>query len=157
MKAIVTGSFDPITIGHIDLIKKASKEYDTVYVVALVNSSKKSMFSLDERKEIMVLSLSDIENVIVDAYDGLTVDYMHLHGIKNIIRCIRTESDRVYEQELAKAMKEYDSDFNTVFIQANERLAEISSTKVRELLSNDKPIDNYVHKNALSTILRFYK
>ncbi|MBO5373865.1 MAG: adenylyltransferase/cytidyltransferase family protein, partial [Clostridia bacterium] len=76
MKAIITGSFDPITIGHLEIIKKASTFFDELYVVALLNSEKEYMFTLEEKKEIMKLSLAEFKNIIIDAYDGLTADYM---------------------------------------------------------------------------------
>ena len=81
MDAIVTGSFDPMTIGHCELVRQASQMFDRVYVVALVNADKRHMFTLEQRKKIMELSVGEMENVIVDAYDGLTADYMHKKNI----------------------------------------------------------------------------
>ena len=77
MDAIVTGSFDPMTIGHCELVRLASEKFDKVYVVALVNANKKHMFTLEQRKDIIELSVREFKNVIADAYDGLTADYMH--------------------------------------------------------------------------------
>ena len=79
MKAIVTGSFDPFTLGHLEIVRYACSKFDTVYVVALINETKEYMFTLEERKKIIELSTLNFENVIVDAYDGLTSDYMHKH------------------------------------------------------------------------------
>ena len=100
MKAIVTGSFDPMTLGHCELVRLACEKFDTVYVVALVNANKKHMFTLEERKEIIELSTSDFHNVVADAYDGLTVDYMHKNGITQIVRGIKNESELEYEKNI---------------------------------------------------------
>ena len=134
MKAIVTGSFDPITVGHVDLIEKAAKRFDSVYVVALLNTKKSHMFTLDQRKELIALSTQDIDNVIPDAYDGLTADYMHNHGITHIVRCIRTEEDREYEENLAKIMNEIDKNFVTVFLEPDANMQNISSSIVRAII-----------------------
>ena len=156
MKAIITGSFDPITLGHVELVKKASNFFETLYVVALLNEKKKYIFSLNEKKEIMKLSLSDFENVIVDAYDGLTSDYMHNHGITKIVRGVRGDADREYEEKLAEAMKFYDENFETIIIESDDEYSHISSTYVRECLENSKSLDGIVHEKAKNKILEIF-
>ncbi len=157
MNAIVTGSFDPMTIGHIELIRQATKKFDKVFVVALINANKKHMFSLSQRKRIMELSVEEFENVIVDAYDGMTVDYMHKMNITQIVRGIKNSQEIEYETALAKAMREFDSKFNTNFIQCDEKYSKISSTLVREMLMKGENIEGYVHENAKDEILKMYK
>ena len=156
MKAIVTGSFDPMTIGHYELVKLASEKFDEVYVVALINANKKHMFTLAQRKEIIKLTVNDLPNVIPDAYDGLTVDYMHNKGITNIVRGIKNEQELEYEKNLAKIMNDYDSDFTTTFLVCDEKFNGISSTLVRKLLDNNESIRPIVHENAVEKILEFY-
>ena len=156
MKAIVTGSFDPMTKGHCELVRLACEKFDTVYVVALVNANKKHMFTLEQRKEIIELSTKEYPNVIVDAYDGLTVDYMHEKGITEIVRGVKNEQELEYENSLAKAMNEYDSDFHTTFLTCGDSVNGISSTLVRELLNDNKSIESIVHTNALNKIMEFY-
>lgn len=156
MDAIVTGSFDPMTIGHCELVRLASKKFDKVYVVALVNADKKHMFSLEQRKQIIELSVGDIENVIADAYEGLTVDYMHKMNITQIVRGIKNDREREYETNLARAMKEYDNKFETTFLKCDEKYSEISSTLVRSLLNNGESIKEYVHENAREKIIEMY-
>ena len=156
MKAIVTGSFDPMTIGHCELVRLASKKFDEIYVVALINANKKHMFTLEQRKEIIKLSTENLPNVIADAYDGLTVDYMHNNGITHIIRGIKNERELDYENNLAKIMKQFDKNFETIFFECDEKYNGISSTLVRNLLNNNESIDRYVNKNALEKILEYF-
>ena len=105
MDAIVTGSFDPMTIGHYEIIKQASKIFDRVFVVALVNANKAHMFTLEERKKIIELSTKEFENVVADAYDGLTADYMHENGITQIVRGIKNEQEIEYEEKLGNRVR----------------------------------------------------
>ena len=156
MNAIVTGSFDPMTLGHYELVKLASEKFDKVYVVALVNKDKNHMFTLEQRKKIIALTVGDLENVIADAYDGLTADYMHKMNITQIIRGIKNHQEIEYEKNLATAMKNYDENFETTFLQCDENLSYISSTLVRELLKNKKSIKGVVHDNALTDIVNMY-
>ena len=157
MKAIVTGSFDPITVGHIEIIKKIAHNYDEVYVVALMNEKKDYMFSLEERKEFINKSVSFIPNAIADAYDGLTADYMHKNKISIIIRGIRNENDLFYEKKLAIKMKEFDEDFETVFVKCDADFVHISSTAVREKIVKGEKITGLVHPNIENTILEIYR
>ena len=156
MNAIVTGSFDPMTMGHYELVKQACEKFDKVYVVALINAEKKHMFSLEQRKRIIELTISDFSNAIADAYDGLTADYMHKNGITQIIRGIKNENEIEYEKTLAMSMKEYDSSFETTFFICDEKYKDISSTVVRNLLNNNKSIEGYVHEKALIEINKLY-
>lgn len=157
MKAIMTGSFDPITVGHIEIIKKASKFFDDFYVVALVNEEKTYTFTLEEKKELMKLALSDMPYIKVDAYDGLTADYMHKHGITKIIRGIRSDSDEEYEKKLASLMKAYDPEFETIFIRSHGKYKSISSTFVREKLKKGENVNDLIPENALSRLIEIYQ
>jgi len=157
MDAIVTGSFDPMTIGHYEIIKQASKIFDRVFVVALVNANKAHMFTLEERKKIIELSTKEFENVVADAYDGLTADYMHENGITQIVRGIKNEQEIEYEEKLAKTMSEYDANFKTTFFKCDKRLENISSTLVRNMLKSNKSIKEYVHYNAFNAIVQMYQ
>lgn len=157
MKVIITGSFDPITLGHMEIIDYASKKYDEVYVVALVNENKRYMFSLPEKRKFIEDSVSEYKNVIADAYEGLTADYMHKNGIKHIIRGIRNENDKKYETILAEKMKEFDSEFETEFILSSLKTAHISSNLVREKIANGEDISNLVPKAIEKSIIEAYK
>ena len=144
MVAIVTGSFDPITIGHLEIIKKVAHQYEKLYVVALVNPEKDGMFNLEQRKELIRLSVSDIPNVVADAYAGLTAEYMSQNGINIIIRGIRDASDEEYENELADAMKKFNPNFETIFIHCDDKFKGITSTIVRERIKNGQDLIGFV-------------
>ncbi|MGL4997632.1 MAG: pantetheine-phosphate adenylyltransferase [Cetobacterium sp.] len=147
--ALYSGTFDPITKGHIEIIKKASKMCDKLVVAVLNNSSKKTLFSLEERKEMVQNTLKDIKNIEVIEHTGLLVDYMKEIGCNYIIRGLRAVVD--YEYELSLAYGNYDiseGNIETVFIPSSKEYLYVSSSIVRELaLYNgklDKYLDNYV-------------
>ena len=152
MKAIVTGSFDPFTLGHLEIVKKALEKYDEVYVVALNNEQKTYMFSLSERKAIIEKSTVELSGVIVDAYSGLTADYMNKHGITNIVRGVRNEKDREYEINLAAKMQEFNPKFTTELIPCTPSLSDVSSTEARRRIREGTPLDGIVHPKALAYI-----
>ena len=152
MKAIVTGSFDPFTLGHLEIVKYALTKYDTVYVVALNNEEKSYMFTLEERKRIIELSVSDLNNVVVDAYDGLTADYMNENGITHIVRGIRNEQDKEYEIKLANKMKEFNPKFETEIIDCSEKLKNISSTEARTRIVNSESLEAILHERVIKAI-----
>lgn len=155
MKAIVTGSFDPITNGHIEIIKYAAKKYDTVYVVALVNEAKSYMFTMEQKKALIALAVKEFDNVIADAYSGMTADYMHQNGITMIVRGVRNDSDVEYENSLADAMKGFDSQFDTELIRCGEEFSMISSTLVREKILASESLDGLVPKNVSDMIKKW--
>lgn len=148
MKAIVTGSYDPITLGHVEIIKKAALLYDEIFVVAFLNEKKEYLFTLEEKKAIMKASLENISNVTIDTFDGLTADYMHKHGISIIIRGIRNEEDELYELDLANKMRAFDSSFQTIFIPSDEKYRNISSSLVREKIKSGESIKGLVSPKA---------
>lgn len=152
MKAIVTGSFDPFTLGHLEIVRYASQKYDTVYVVALNNEEKSYMFTLEERKRIIELSVSELNNIVVDAYDGLTADYMNKNGITHIVRGVRGEQDKEYEIRLANKMKEFNPNFETELVNCPKELKDVSSTEVRKRMEKGQPLNGFLHENAISKI-----
>ena len=156
MKAIVTGSFDPITLGHMEIIKYACEKYEQVYVVALVNEAKVYMFTMEQKKALIEKAVDGLENVVVDAYTGWTADYMHAHGINQIVRGMRNEQDMVYENDLAQKMKEFDPSFNTEIIKCKDEYADISSTLVREKLESRELLEHLVPSGIIDLMKNFY-
>lgn len=156
MKAIVTGSFDPITLGHIELVKYASEKYDEVYVVALVNEAKDYMFTMEQKKKLIELAVRDFKNVVADAYSGWTADYMHKHGITYIVRGMRNEVDLAYEKNLSQKMKEFDPDFDTEIIKCKSKYAHISSTAVREALEKGEELEGLLPCSIIPLAKKMY-
>ena len=152
MKAIVTGSFDPITLGHMEIIKYASERYEQVYVVALVNEAKEYMFAMEQKKALIEKAVSGFKNVVADAYVGWTADYMHAHGITQIVRGVRNEQDMAYENDLAQKMKEFDPSFNTEIIRCKDEYAEVSSTAVREALNDGKDVEKLLPREIIPLV-----
>ncbi len=131
--AIIPGSYDPVTLGHLDIIRRAAAEYDEVYAVIFQNPKKTYTFSLSDRVRMLMLATDDIDNCLVSYSSGLVIDYMRDHGIDRIVKGYRNEIDYAYEKEMAEWNKKMGG-YDTVLLPANEALTEVSSTRVRELL-----------------------
>lgn len=150
--AIVPGSFDPITRGHIDIIKQAARTYDRVYVAVMINSQKQYMFSIDERKQIAEAALSDIENVFVISSEGWLWMLAKELGACAIVKGYRNEVDLAYEQNMAKFNEEKYPEAKTVLIKSSSALEEISSTAVRERILKKEPLDDYLPQSVIAAI-----
>lgn len=150
--AIVPGSFDPITRGHIDIIKQAAQSYDRVYVAVMINSQKQYMFSIDERKQIAEAALSDIENVFVISSEGWLWMLAKELGACAIVKGYRNEVDLAYEQNMAKFNEEKYPEAKTVLIKSSSALEEISSTAVRERILKKEPLDDYLPQSVIAAI-----
>ena len=134
MKCAVTGSFDPITLGHLDLIRRARALYSEVTVLMLVNPDKDYTYTVDERMEMIRLAIEGLDGVTADYYEGWTVDYCNPRHITILVRGIRNAEDEIYERDLASQNAELG--LRTVFVDADPALSELSSTKVRENIKN---------------------
>ncbi len=134
--AVFAGSFDPFTVGHLDLVKRAATMFDSLYVVVAQNASKKNMFDAETRKAMVEETVSGIPNVSVAVHDGLTVDFMKSVGARYLVRGIRNASDLDMEQAVAWNNKViYGSDdIETVFLMSAQEHLAVSSSVVRELL-----------------------
>ena len=130
--AIYPGSFDPITNGHLDILNRALKMFDKVIVLIAVNPHKQSRFSVEERKTMIEEAVND-ERVVVDAFDGLTVEYAKKHGAYHLIRGLRAVTDFEYEFQLATANDYVDSDVDTVFLMSKNDKSFINSSMIMEL------------------------
>lgn len=134
--AVYSGSFDPITCGHVDIIERASKMYKNIRVVILVNKEKKYMFSTEERTEMIKKTTSHLKNITVESYPGLLVDYCDKNDINVVIRGLRMMSD--FEAELQMAHINYflsGKKVDTVFLSTNTKYSYISSSAVKEIFS----------------------
>jgi pantetheine-phosphate adenylyltransferase len=138
------GTFDPITLGHEDLVRRAGCLFDKVVVAIAANPSKEPMFSLEERVELARASLADVTNVEVSGYDGLTVDFARQHGLRVILRGLRAVSDFEYEFQLANMNRHLAEDVETAFLTPKETYNFISSSLVREICSMGGDISKFV-------------
>ena len=146
--AICPGSFDPVTLGHKDVIERASQLFDKVIVLVLNNSSKKPMFTLDERMEFIKRCV-DKENVEIDTYSGLLVDYARQHNVNAIIKGLRAVSDFDYEFQLALINKSLYPKIETLFIPAKGENMFLSSSMVKEVCSLGGDISSFVPQEIL--------
>jgi pantetheine-phosphate adenylyltransferase len=142
--AVCPGSFDPVTYGHLDIIKRGAKVFDRVYVVVLNNSSKKPLFSVEERCDLLKKVTKDIENVIVDSYQGLLVDYARSKNANAILRGLRAVSDFEYEMQITSMNRVLDENIETFFIMTNNQYSFLSSSIVKEVAKYHGKISDLV-------------
>ncbi|HDX9626958.1 TPA: pantetheine-phosphate adenylyltransferase [Bacillus cereus] len=131
--AISSGSFDPITLGHLDIIKRGAKVFDEVYVVVLNNSSKKPFFSVEERLDLIREATKHIPNVKVDSHSGLLVEYAKMRNANAILRGLRAVSDFEYEMQITSMNRKLDENIETFFIMTNNQYSFLSSSIVKEV------------------------
>lgn len=135
--ALFPGSFDPVTTGHLQLIRRAAGLFEKVYVVILHNPEKISRFSVEIRLKMLKAVTSDIQNVVVDVFDGFTADYAKKMNISCLIRGIRNADDYAYEAEMA-AFNRRRTGIETLWFPAPEEYARVSSTAIRQALEAGK-------------------
>lgn len=133
MKVILPGSYDPVTKGHLEIIKRAAEKYDEVFVVAFVNPSKKYMFPIEDRVRMLSLATDELDNVLVSYSTGLVIDYMREHEIEKIIKGYRTDADLPWEREQAEWNLAHGG-YETELWKCDEGFENISSTLAREAL-----------------------
>lgn len=131
--AVVPGSFDPITMGHLDIIKRASKIFDEVKVVVMNNSSKNPLFNLEERISLIAEVTNSIPNVNVDSFGGLLIDYAVEIEANAIIRGLRAVSDFEYEMQITSMNRFLNEDIETLFMVSNNQYSFLSSSIVKEV------------------------
>lgn len=131
-RAVCPGSFDPVTNGHLDVFARAAKQFDEVTVAVFINSSKTSMFSVEERKALLRDVTSHIPNIIIDSFTGLVVDFCKKQEIPVIVRGLRAVTDFEYELQLSQANYEL-ADVETMFVSTNPAVGYVSSSLVKEI------------------------
>ena len=134
MKAVFTGSFDPITNGHIDIIKRAAAIFDELHVLVCVNSEKKGMFTEAQRTEMVKLACKEIPNVTVAVCEGLLAEYTEKNAIPVIVRGVRDGNDFSYEASLATINRGLRNNPETVFIPSRSEFSHVSSTYARDMI-----------------------
>ena len=142
--AICPGSFDPVTLGHIDIIKRACSTFESVIVVVMYNSAKTASFTAEERVAMIKKSTADIPNVSVEAYDGLLADYAREKNAKAIVKGLRAVSDFEYEFQMALTNKKLNPDAETVFFTTQAENMYLSSSVVKEVAKMGGDISDFV-------------
>lgn len=154
-KALYTGSFDPLTNGHLNIIERAAKLYDELTIGIIVNPSKKSMFSLEERKDMINETIKHLDNVKVDCFSGLLADYVNENGFNVVVRGLRAAMDFEYEIQMAHMnARLFDEQVETVFLMTDPQYSFISSSMMKEVHSLGGSIDGLVPDEILKRMDR---
>ena len=157
MIAIYPGSFDPITLGHIDIIERGAKLFDQVIVAVLSNPRKKPLFTVDKRIDQITKCTQHIANVKVDSFVGLTVEYAKLHHAGVLLRGLRVLSDFEKELQMAHTNKTLNHDIETVFLATTKEYSFLSSSIVKEIAQFGGTIDHLVSENVAQDIYSKYQ
>ena len=150
--AIVPGSFDPITLGHLNIAKRASELYDVVYLAVMINADKSYMFSLDERRRIAEAATKDIENLSVISYEGYLYKLASELSAVALVKGVRNNVDREYELKMAEYNSAHYPEAKTVLLECDAGMSEISSTLVREKLESGEDLSHYLPESAIDEI-----
>ncbi|MBC1341209.1 pantetheine-phosphate adenylyltransferase [Listeria welshimeri] len=142
--AVIPGTFDPITNGHLDIIERAAKIFDVLYVAVLNNSSKKPLFTVEERMEMIKQVTAHLPNVEVESASGLTVDYAAKRGATAIVRGLRAVSDFEYEMQIASMNRTLNAEIETFFVMTNTKYSFLSSSMVKEVAQYQGDISELV-------------
>ncbi|WP_110112944.1 pantetheine-phosphate adenylyltransferase [Bacillus sp. CGMCC 1.16541] len=131
--AVCPGSFDPVTKGHLDIIKRGANVFDTVYVVVLNNSSKNPLFTVEERVALLQQVTSSISNIVVESHSGLLMEYAKQKGASTILRGLRAVSDFEYEMQITSVNRVIEKEIETLFMMTNNQYSFLSSSIVKEV------------------------
>ena len=142
--AIYPGSFDPITNGHLDILKSGAEIFDKVIIAVSYNANKKGFLTVDERVDLIKRSITHLPNVEVDFFEGLTVEYAKKQGADVLLRGLRTSFDFEYELQLSQANNALNKNLKTIFLITKPEFNFISSSMVKEILVNNGDISNFV-------------
>lgn len=142
--AVYPGSFDPITFGHMDILMRGLELFDKVIVVVAYNIEKKGLFTVDERKDLIKKSLNGNDNVIIDSFEGLLVDYVKKVNARFVIRGLRAMSDFEYEFQMASMNRNLNKDMDTLFMMTSKDYFFISSRTIKEVASFGGCVDGLV-------------
>lgn len=154
--AIYPGSFDPITNGHLDILKTGSEIFEKVIIAVSYNMNKQGFLQIEERVDLIKKSVSHLKNVEVDSFEGLTVEYAKKKNANILLRGLRTSFDFEYELQLSQANNSLNKDLKTVFLITKPEYNFISSSMVREILINKGDISNFVPKEVNEYLISKY-
>ncbi len=149
---VYPGSFDPLTNGHLDIIKRASKLFDKLIVGVLHNGNKKSMFTMEERVALINKCIKEMPNVEVKMFNGLLVDFVKDNGAATIVKGLRAVSDYEYELQMAMLNKHIDNDIETIFLMSDIQNSFLSSSIVKDLAKHGGDITGLVPNEIVTDI-----
>ncbi len=152
MKAVYPGCFDPVTIGHIDIIERAARLCDGLTVLVSTSFEKPAFLSVEERIELLTLATKNMKGVTVDSWDGLTVNYLKKIGASTIVRGVRSTVDFHQEQTLANINLEIDPNVETLLLCSKPKFRDISSRTIKEMVHFGAPIDKFVNEQTAKLI-----
>jgi pantetheine-phosphate adenylyltransferase len=155
--AIYTGTFDPITLGHIDIIQRGSKLFDRIIVTIAINQSKKPLFSVDDRITMIKDAIKGIKNASIEKFDGLLVDFASEKNACVILRGLRAVSDFEYEFQMALMNKHLRDDISTMFLVPDEKYTYLNSTIVKDVAKYGGDIKNFVTNFVEKKLIDKYK
>ncbi len=155
--AVYPGSFDPITNGHIDVIRRGTKVFDRLIVAVADNPAKQALFTKDERVEMIRDVVKPHRNADVDSFDGLVVDYVRRKKASVILRGIRTISDFEYEYQMALTNRTFAPDIETVFVMTHEEYSFVSSRLIKEAVSMGGDVGSFVPKEVEARLKKKFK
>ena len=150
--AIYPGSFDPMTLGHLDVIRRASKMFDTLIVSVLDNKAKNALFSVEERVSILKEATKDLPNVQVDSFQGLLIDYARQKDIHVSVRGLRAITDFEYELQMAQTNRVIAPDIDTIFLTTNLKYSYLSSSIVKEIAGYQGDISEFLHPAVVEKV-----
>ena len=148
MSVIMPGSYDPVTLGHVEMIRHVAEKEDEVYVVIFTNPNKQYSFSLEDRVAMLMLATEDLDNVIVSYSLGYVVDYMRDHDIERIVKGYRNDTDLAWEKEQAAYNLEHGR-YETELILCDKKYEHISSSLVREKIKNGESLSGLLHPSVI--------
>ena len=143
---IYPGSFDPLTLGHLNIIDRASKVFERIVIAVAHNVSKKTIFTIDERVGIIEEIFKENDNIEVDSFQGLLVEYIKKAGTNTVLRGMRSVSDFEYEMQMAHANKTLNNELETIFMVTDSKFAHISSSLIKEIITLGGSAEHLVPK-----------
>ena len=155
-RAVYPGSFDPVTLGHIDIIERAAEIVDELIVGVLINKGKNPLFSVQERVNMLQIVTKDIPNIRVESFDGLLVDFLKLKDAEFVIRGLRAITDFEYELQMAQTNRIMAPEIDTIFLTTNLKYAYLNSTTVREVASYGGDISKFVPDFVAEAVMEKY-
>jgi pantetheine-phosphate adenylyltransferase len=154
MNAMYPGTFDPLTLGHEEIINRAAKLFDNLLVAVAVNSSKPTMFNLQDRLRLVEIVSSRYPNVTFSSYEGLTIDFANTNNINVIVRGARNSTDFNYESQISQMNNTMDSALESIFFIATDPFKSITSSLVRQVIHLNGDYSKFISKDVANHLLK---